>query len=228
MAAASMAIYVLIDPVTSEIRNVGQSVNVKRRYFAHTAPCDYNKGNTYNRRWIRSLAKRNLKPGIIIVEKVSIDQLDDAEMFWIEEFRRLDCKLTNTTEGGGGHRGFKQSAETRQKRSKAIRREKHPMYGKHHSEETKLKISQTKVGCFGPNKGKKWSEETKQKMSTFRKGITAGEKHPNAKLTDDDVRTILHLAREKVCSQVVLAGMYDVRPSVICKIIKRKSWTHII
>lgn len=45
------------------------------------------------------------------------------------------------------------------------------MFGKHHSQEAKLKISKV-------HKGKTISEETKRKMSLSRKGVLAGEKHP--------------------------------------------------
>ncbi len=61
--------------------------------------------------------------------------------------------------------------------------EKHPMFGKHHSEETKKKIGignkgkivsdETKRKLSEINKGKKHSEETKKKMSESSKG----EKH---------------------------------------------------
>ena len=49
--------------------------------------------------------------------------------------------------------------------------ENHPMYGKHHTEETKKKISEAK-------KGKTLSEETRKKMSEANKG----KNNPNSKL----------------------------------------------
>ena len=53
--------------------------------------------------------------------------------------------------------------------------EKHPMFGKHHSEETKKKMSESRTGEKNPNFGKHFSEETRKKMSESR----TGEKNPN-------------------------------------------------
>lgn len=53
-----------------------------------------------------------------------------------------------------------------------------PMYGKHHSEETKKKLSEAAKGRPGPNKGKHLSEETRNKLSEVHKGKQAGENNP--------------------------------------------------
>lgn len=41
---------------------------------------------------------------------------------------------------------------------------KHPMYGKHHTEETRRKMSESLKGRVAPNKGKSPSEETREKL----------------------------------------------------------------
>ena len=57
---------------------------------------------------------------------------------------------------------------TRTKRaSESIRGENHPLYGKHHSKETKKKMSESNKG---KNKGKHRSKETKKKISEKMKG----------------------------------------------------------
>lgn len=48
--------------------------------------------------------------------------------------------------------------------------EKHHMYGKHHSEETRKKISETLKGRPGANRGKKYSAEHRKKLSEAHKG----------------------------------------------------------
>ena len=58
--------------------------------------------------------------------------------------------------------GKHHSEETRKKMSEAKNGENHPMFGKHHSEETRKKMSEA-------TKGKPHSEETKRKMSEARK-----------------------------------------------------------
>lgn len=63
------------------------------------------------------------------------------------------------------HIGISPSVETRKKLSEAITGEKNYWYGKHHSDETKEKIRQSKLGT-------KHSEETKRKMSKIHSGQT--------------------------------------------------------
>ena len=47
--------------------------------------------------------------------------------------------------------------------------ENHPFFGKHHSEETKKKMSEAHKGLTSPRKGVTLSEETKKKMSEAKK-----------------------------------------------------------
>ena len=58
---------------------------------------------------------------------------------------------------------YKRTDETRRKNSESMTGEKNPMYGKHHSEETKKRISEAKTG-------KHFSEESKKKMSEAQTG----------------------------------------------------------
>lgn len=54
--------------------------------------------------------------------------------------------------------------------------EKHPMFGQHHTDETKKKISDSLVGRTPWNKGTPQSEETKKKLSEANKGKTHTQK----------------------------------------------------
>jgi hypothetical protein len=99
--------------------------------------------------------------------------------------------------------GKKRSPEYCQKMSEARKGkmvgEKHPMFGKHHSEETKQKMhkphkplkekrvyspeARAKMkgknkGRPGPNKGKTFSKEWCEKLSIARKGTMVGERNP--------------------------------------------------
>ena len=53
--------------------------------------------------------------------------------------------------------------------------ENHPMYGKHHTEETKQKISEAKKGKSSNRKGCHHTEETKQKISESLNGKILSE-----------------------------------------------------
>lgn len=60
--------------------------------------------------------------------------------------------------------------------------ENNPMYGKHHTEESKAKMREAKLGVFvgenSPYYGKHLSEETRKKISEANKGKNAGENNP--------------------------------------------------
>ena len=81
-------------------------------------------------------------------------------------------------------KGRHHSAETKKKLSIINKGEKNPMYGKHLSEEHKNRLSEVNKGntyAKGKpawNKGKKMSEEYCRKCSESHKGKQAGEKHP--------------------------------------------------
>ena len=65
--------------------------------------------------------------------------------------------------------------------SKSITGEDNPFYGKKHTEETRIKISENHADVSGennPNYGKPRSDETKQKLSELRKGKFTGEDNP--------------------------------------------------
>lgn len=106
----------------------------------------------------------------VILEGNISDQLLNA--FEMSFIKRHNPKF-NFTKGGDGTRGFKHTAETKNKIRKA-------RTGKMHSDETKKKMSnthkgkklsdETKMKMSDAHKGKKHSEETKNKMSEAKKG----------------------------------------------------------
>ena len=94
------------------------------------------------------------------------------------------------------HKGKKLTAEHKKKLSESHRGEKHYNYGKHRSEKTKKKISETKKALFKENKlkggfrknhkiniGRKHSEETKRKIGL------KGDKNPSWKGGITPIRT---------------------------------------
>lgn len=56
--------------------------------------------------------------------------------------------------------------------------------------------------------------------------VTSGESHPNAKLTDDDVRDIRRLAASGQ-TQRRIAHTFGVNPSAVSAIVRRARWAHV-
>lgn len=107
-----------------------------------------------------------------LMEDVPSNYLEILEKLWIQELDLQNrSKGYNLADGGKVNKGYKIPKEVVEKRSKLITGKGNPFYGKHHSEETKMKISKAKKGLPSPNKGKKLSEETKNKISQSKKGI---------------------------------------------------------
>ena len=69
----------------------------------------------------------------------------------------------------------------RERAGKKMRGENHPLYGKHHSEEHRKKISESLKGENSPLYGKHFSEEHRKKLSESKKGKYKGKDSPNAK-----------------------------------------------
>lgn len=104
-------IYTLEHPITNEVRYVGKTINIKRRYKQHL----YEKRPSHKASWIKSLRKENLKPIIKIIEICTIDNWIDREIYWISVFDNL----TNIRSGGGTNIVHTTKDETRKKLSEA-------------------------------------------------------------------------------------------------------------
>ncbi len=57
--------------------------------------------------------------------------------------------------------------------------------------------------------------------------LCVGEKHGNAKLTEQDVRMIVYMYGTEQITQQKIADIYHVTNSLISGIINKKSWKHI-
>ncbi|KKQ97048.1 MAG: hypothetical protein UT24_C0054G0002 [Candidatus Woesebacteria bacterium GW2011_GWB1_39_12] len=135
-----------------------------------------------------------------------------------EESKRKISELKN---------GLRPSQETKRKMSKS-------QSGRKHSEESKQKISQankkTKIiketyrDESNPMFGKRHSEEARRKMSGSHIGIQSGEKHPNCKLSLEQVKIIREKYKAGVCTQKELAEEFNTTFGNIFKIISHRTW----
>lgn len=136
---------------------IGQTLYPERRWNAHR----YGK---YNNGWHKDYQNNPQKYEYSVIEyDVPEDKLDEREIFWISFFDSYHNGY-NLTPGGSLSSGFKD---------------------KHHSDETKQKISEAMKGEHhvdvhgekNPMYGKKHSLETRKKMSEHHADVS-GEKNP--------------------------------------------------
>lgn len=91
-------IYKLTDPITDEIRYVGKTNNLVRRFSGHINRSKTN--NFHSAKWINSLIEKGFKPVISIIEECTEKNWEEREIYWISYYREL-FDLTNILDGGG-------------------------------------------------------------------------------------------------------------------------------
>lgn len=166
-------------------------------YGYRNSPCFYNAIQKYG--W------DNFEH-IIFADQLTAEEAAHMEILLIALYKTNRCKYSNPTygynltDGGEGSTGYIFSEESRMKMSQAaierlkdpnererIRQsllgrfdgENNPFYGKTHSEESRLKMSNALKGRVSPNKGKPLSEDRKQQMSEYMKERLADPRnHP--------------------------------------------------
>lgn len=145
-----------------EIRYVGITMHddVQKRFNSHLDKTKQGVNRPIND-WINKYY-----PDVDIKKVKSISTWEEAcrqEIMLIAKLKKAGHKLLNMTDGGEGTVGFKDSEETRIKKSKAH-------MGRKVSEETKNKISKA-------NTGKRRTAEAKKKMSEKKLGRKLSKKH---------------------------------------------------
>ena len=136
-------------------------------------------------RAIRKYGEENfLVEEVMFVEAPTEERLK-AKLDYIERrlIKRFNTKIDgyNSTDGGdGGLLGYVFSEETKRKISLSRIGVKNPNFGKHLSKEHRRKISEAQKGKVSPTKGKTLSEEHKRKLSISHSGKNCymyGKKH---------------------------------------------------
>lgn len=121
MSEGAASIYALHDPTGRSGRvYVGKAIDPARRLRDHFKE----KGRTFKRAWLKSLAARGVRPELVVLEVVPPGgDWQEAERFWIESLRTLGLPLANGN--GGGLGGHAPTSETRAKMAAAHRGKKH-------------------------------------------------------------------------------------------------------
>jgi DNA invertase Pin-like site-specific DNA recombinase len=110
MSDVTVSIYALCQPETGEVRYVGKSTDVDRRYCQHLAPWNLAKKSKKNS-WLKSLLARSVEPMLVVLEEVPAEEAGDVERWWIDCYRL--GRLTNGTAGGEGNQGMSAEARAR-------------------------------------------------------------------------------------------------------------------
>lgn len=88
------SVYALCDPRTGDIRYIGQTIDIHKRYAQHLL---YSSEGA-KKVWLDELKSAQLLPTITVLESnISDDQISEREMYWIAYYLERSCDLTNIT-----------------------------------------------------------------------------------------------------------------------------------
>lgn len=105
---------------------VGMTVTPRVRMTAHLRDAK-DRIESFKAKWLRSVLDRGGRPEMALLEEVPAGaNYQDAERFWIAQFRHLGIPLVNQTDGGHGIRGYVAPPEVREKLSRANKGRKMP------------------------------------------------------------------------------------------------------
>jgi group I intron endonuclease len=189
---------------------IGQSVNLDRRVSRYRNAWNHCKGQ---RRLYNSIKKYGWdKHAFEIIEYCEEHQLNDKERYYQEKYntiqKGLNCKYTETNEKSGklseqtkkkigdGNKGRHHSEETKTKLSLIFKGKSNTaLIGRHHSEDSRKKMSIAKEGKSPWNKGKTFSEESRKRMSDAKKGKNLSEEQK--KKISESLKKSLALKKNK-------------------------------
>ena len=144
-------IYILKHPETFEVKYVGKTTNIKRRFAQHKSKkCLEKTGSKKLASWILKLLSNNLLPTMEIIEECD-DNWAEREKYWISYYSNTN--LCNLSEGGEGV-GHNDSTKSKIKNA---------LIGRKRSDEEKQAISKAMTGKKRPNSGKNISKAHKER-----------------------------------------------------------------
>jgi group I intron endonuclease len=218
---------------------VGQTINAGRRWSDHKW-LSKKKPEQYIHRAMNKYGIKNFQFEVIAECKSSSDANETEKQLIIQYDSRNPEKGYNLAPGG----------ETAW--NTGLPAEQQPMYGKHHSEESRKKISESNIGKLNPHT-EEWkekvssvlighavsdetkekirnsqinkckSENTKKRMSDAHKKLV-GEKHPKAKLTNEQIVKIREEYAIGNISQKDLGVKYGVSQPIMFYIVNNKTY----
>lgn len=175
-------IYMIKNIVNGKVY-IGQSVDIYTRWYNHKR--DLSNSVHYNTHLQKSWNKYGESSfEFSIIKTCDQNDLDLLEVKYISLYNSCDSKFGYNMSFGGAGGGIPND-KVRVKLSIANIGENNPMFGKHHTTETKKKISEAKTGdknaMYGkrgelsPNYGRKHTDEFRKRQSEIQKGKRMSE-----------------------------------------------------
>lgn len=178
-------VYVLTDPRDGSARYVGMTSRALHyRLSSHIIGARSGSVCKKKAAWHAELSGLGLRPEITELERFSTAaEAAEGESFFIRYLRAIGADLLNETLGGPGSlgRNFSHTEESRAKISAGNSGKPSGMLGKRHSEETRSKMRDAKVGVKRSEetvekmRGRKLSEENRAKLLAARIGSVHSE-----------------------------------------------------
>jgi hypothetical protein len=191
-------------------------------YIGIGSDSEYKRANTKyfrNNLWNKIVLKTKYEVEILI-DDVSWDDACIKEIEFIKLYGRIDLEngtLANLTDGGEGTLNVISSAETRLKKSECRKGEKHHLFGKHLSEETKQKLRVKAIN-------RRHTDEVKKRMSESKKGKKSIWKNP-----EERKRRISEKAKGRLVPLELRKKHIEISPRAqrICRYVDGKLITYL-
>jgi hypothetical protein len=152
-----------------------------------------------NKHWQKIVEKYG-KPIVQILANWNTEkEALDHEILLIDCFKSMGYKLANKSSGGEGSSGYKHTEESKLKMSESLKGRTVWNKGVPMSEDTRIKLKSSLNGRSVWNKGVPMSEEQKQKLSLAKKGKTSPRK--GAKHTDETKLKMSKSHKGKILSE---------------------------
>ena len=188
---------------------IGQTRNgLSRRMRQHLNDAKNERFDCYFHRALRKYGSDGFEWEVIDDSVSSLEELDELERMYIEQYDSFNKnKGYNTTSGGGA--GYQLSEEECKKRSERVMGEKNPMYG-----------------IPSPNTGKKFTEEHKSKISQALKGRA----HPwSTGANNHCARAVINLTTGEIFETVSEASRaYNTNINQLTRHLKREAHANTV
>ena len=145
-------VYRIVNNINGKIY-IGSSIHVNKRLEEHKNTLkNNNHHNIHLQRAWNKYGEESFSFEIIETTEVDINILRQREQYWMDYYKSYDLNIGyNISHSAIGNSGYEISEEAKEKIRKKTTGELNHFYGKHHTEETKKKMSENHADVSGGN-----------------------------------------------------------------------------